>query len=119
MKPERERALIEASRRNPFWICVIIFVALAGDYGLRLSNLFQQRRQLEQTQLVQTQNLGALAEAQQLEGRLEALSLELIQVAATNRTAKQIVQDFNIQWAPAAASAAPAGLTVPATKSVC
>jgi hypothetical protein len=52
--------------------------------------------------------VGTLAQARQLEARLESLSLELLQVARTNAAAKQIVQDFNIQWTPGPAASVPA-----------
>ncbi|PYJ08933.1 MAG: hypothetical protein DME25_00075, partial [Verrucomicrobia bacterium] len=65
------------------------------------------RSQLHQAELMQAQNAGALAQAQRLEGQLEALSLDLLQLAKTNAAAKQIVQDFNIQWNPGPAAAAP------------
>ena len=111
MNADQERTLRESSRRNPFWVCLTVFLLLACDYGNRLSNLLGQREQLNQVLLMQSQNLGALAQARQIETRLESLSLDLLQVAKTNATAKQIVQDFNIQWNPnpAAALPAPAG----------
>ena len=108
MNPDKERTLLELSGRNPFWVCFILFLLLAGDYGFRLVNLLNQREQLHQTMLLQAQNLGSLAQARQLEGRLEALSLELLQVARTNAAAKQIVQEFNIQWTPGPAAPLPA-----------
>jgi hypothetical protein len=85
-----------------------VFVLLGCDYGFRLVNLWDQREQLSQAVLMQAQNAGALAQARQLEARLEALSLELLQVAKTNAAAKQIVQDFNIQWTPGPAASVPA-----------
>ena len=111
MNTEKEKTLLELARRNPFWICLAVFLALACDQGFRLAGQKEQRDQLTQAQLMQAQNLSALIEAQQLETRLQSLSLELLQVAKTNVLAKQIVQDFNIQWnpgpaAPAAANAA-------------
>src|SRR6266496_1282204 len=106
MNADKEKTLIELSRRNPFWICLIVFTLLAADHGFGLVNRIQQRQQLEHTQLVQTQNMDALNQARQLEARLEGLSLELLQIAATNSTAKQIVQEFNIQWNPRPAAAA-------------
>ena len=94
MNTEKEKTLREAAQRNPFWVCFIVFLLQAGDYGYRMANLLQQRTQL--------------AQARQLEARLEALSLELLQVAKTNAAAKQIVQDFNIQWTPGQAASSPA-----------
>jgi hypothetical protein len=108
MNADKQKVLTDMSRRSPFWICFTVFLLLAGDYGLRLANLVDQREQLYQASLKQAQNAGALAQAQQLEKRLEALSLDLLQVAKTNTTAKQIVQDFNIQWTPSPAASAPA-----------
>jgi hypothetical protein len=107
MNPDKQKTLTELSRRNPFWACLMVFLLLACDYSLRLVNLLDQREQLNQAVLMQAQNVGALVQAQQLERRLEALSLELLQVAKTNATAKQIVQDFNIQWTPGPAAPVP------------
>src|SRR5262245_10482181 len=109
MNADKERALLELARRNPFWICLVVFLALAADQAFRLQAQWEQREQLNQARLMQAQNVSALVEAQQLETRLQSLSLDLLQLAKTNSVAKQIVQDFNIQWnpAPAAAPAAP------------
>ncbi len=88
-------------------------IAQAGqsDAALRqllakLAAQIDQRKQLNQARLMQEQNRSALIQAQQLETRLQLLSLELLQVAKTNGLAKQIVQDFNIQWNPGPAAAA-------------
>lgn len=105
MNTDKQKTLMEQPRRNPFWACLIVFVLLACDYGFRLVSLWDQREQLSQAWIMQTQNTGTLKQAQQLEARLESLSLELLQVAKTNATAKQIVQDFNIQWTPPSAAA--------------
>ena len=115
MNADKQKALAELSRRSPFGICLVVFLLLACDYGFRLVGLWNQRAQLNQALLRQVQNAGALTQAQQMERRLEALSLELLQVAKTNAAAKQIVQDFNIQWTPgpAAPVAAPAATNQP------
>ncbi len=83
-----------------FWPCLIVFVCLAVDYGFRLSEQLEQRTQLTNARLMQAQNQGALAQVQQLNTRLEALSLDLIALAQTNAAARQIVQEFNIRWNP-------------------
>jgi hypothetical protein len=123
MNAEKGKAFKEMAQRNPFWVCFVVFLLLACDYGFRLGNLIQQRNQLDQARLMQAQNSGALAQARQLEARLEALSLDLLQVARTNAAARQIVQDFNIQWtpnpiapSPAASSAAPGVPPPPASQ---
>jgi hypothetical protein len=108
MNAEKGRAMKEPEQHSPFWICFIVFLLLASDYGFRLHNLLQQRTQLDRARIMQAQNAGALEQARQLEARLEALSLDLMQVAKTNATAKKIVQDFNIQWTPAPAAPSPA-----------
>ena len=115
MNADKQKALAELSRRSPFGICLVVFLLLACDYGFRLVGLWNQRAQLNQALLRQVQNAGALTQAQQMERRLEALSLELLQVAKTNAAAKQIVQDFNIQWTPgpAAPVLAPAATNQP------
>ena len=108
MNPDKQKTLTELSRRSPFWICFAVFLLLACDYGFRLVGLWNQRAQLNQALLTQVQNAGALTQAQQMERRLESLSLDLLQVAKTNAAAKQIVQDFNIQWTPSSAAPVPA-----------
>jgi hypothetical protein len=108
MNMDKQKTLPEASRGNPFGVCLVVFSLLACDYGYRLVNLWDQREQLNQAQLMQAQNVGALAQARQLEARLESFSLDLLQVAKTNAAAKQIVQDFNIQWSPGPAASVPA-----------
>ncbi len=116
MSVDKQRAVLEASRWNPFWVCFVVFLLLACDYGYRLANLVGQRDQLNQALLMQTQNAGSLAQARQLETRLEALSLELLQVAKTNAAAKQVVQEFNIQWNPGPSAPALPAATRPAPK---
>ena len=110
MNADKEKALFELNNRSPFWACLAVFLALACDQGFRLAAQLDQRDQLSQARLMQQQNLGVLREAQQLEVRLQSLSLDLLSVAATNAMAKQIVQDFNIQWNPGPASAQPAAV---------
>lgn len=120
MNQDRERALLELVRRNPFWVCLLVFAALAADSGFRLFNTIRQRQQLDDARIVQAQNAGRMREvidqAPRLEAKLQALSLDLLQVARTNPTAAQIVQDFKIEWNPGpAASVSP--LTPPSSAS--
>lgn len=107
MNADKQKTLAESSRRNPFWVCFMVFTLLACDYGYRLVNLLDQREQLNQAALTQAQHADTLAQARKLEARLEAFSLELLQVAKTNAVAKQITQDFNIQWNPNPAASVP------------
>ena len=111
MNTEKDKALTEMTRHSPFWVCFAVFLVLGCDNGLRLTNLLEQRTQLDRARLMQAQNSVGLAQARQLEARLEALSLDLLQIAQTNATAKKIVQDFSIQWSPSpgASVEAPAG----------
>jgi hypothetical protein len=115
MNPDKQKALAELTRRGPFWACFLVFTVLACDYGFRLSNLLGQRDQLNTAMLNQARNAGTLTQAQELERRLEAFSLDLLQAAKTNANAKQIIQEFNIQWTPgpAATSAPPAAIPQP------
>jgi len=124
VNPDRERALLELTRRNPFWPCVVVFGLLAVDSGFRLANSVQQRNQLDEAERVQLQNLGqmrqTLVQLPQIEERLKALSLDLMQVATTNAAADQIVREFNIQWTPgpegfASPSALPPVMPAPVT----
>jgi hypothetical protein len=102
---DRDHALIELTRRNPFWVCLLVFALLAADTGFRLANSVRQRGQLDQAQLVQAQNVGrmssTLSQLPQIEAKLQALSVELVQLAKTNANAAQLVREFNIQWNPA------------------
>ena len=100
MNADDKRTLAESVRRNPFWICLAIFALLACERGFQLMAQLDQRQQLEQTLLLQARNQSQLAQAKQLEGRLEALSVDLVHMSQTNATARKIVQDFNIQWSP-------------------
>jgi hypothetical protein len=100
MNPDKQKALADLTRRGPFWICFILFLLLACDYGFRFANLMDQRQRLNQAMLNLAQNSGTLEQAQELERRLESLSLELLEIAKTNANARQIVRDFNIQWNP-------------------
>ena len=111
MNQDRDRALIELTRHNPFWVCLLVFGLLAVDYGFRLAASARQRKQLDEAQFVQAQNVGrmssTLQQLPQIEARLQALSLDLIQVAKTNAVAGQIVREFNIQWNPGPESLLP------------
>ena len=111
MNAEKEKALFELARRNPYWICLVVFLALAAEQVIRLQAQLAQRDQLNQAKLIQTQNVSTLYEAQQLETRLQSVSLDLLQLAKTNPVAKQIVTDFNIQWNPAPTPPGPTGAT--------
>ena len=100
MNADKQKALGDLSRRSPFWVCLVVFLLLTCDYGFRLVNLLNQREQMNQMLLGQVRNENTLAQAQQLERRLEALSLDLLQVGKTNAAARQVIQEFNIQWTP-------------------
>jgi hypothetical protein len=105
---DRDRALLELTQRSPFWVCLLVFALLAADTGFRLASSVALRKQLDEAQLMQAQNVGrmssTLAQLPQIEANLRALSLDLFQVAKTNATAAQIVREFNIQWTPPAES---------------
>ena len=90
MNADKQKTLVDSSRRNPFWVCFVLFALLACDYGYRLVNLLDQREQLNQALLMQAQNVGTLKQAQQLEARLESFSLELLQVAKTDRKSTRL-----------------------------
>jgi hypothetical protein len=117
---DREHSVPEAGHRNPFWVCLVVFLALTVDGGFRFSRLLEQRRQLGQMQLAQAVNLGrispALAQAQQLETKLQAVSLDLIRVARTNTPAAQLVREFNIQFTSGADASATTASTNAATR---
>lgn len=96
----------EAPRYNPFWVCLLVFLALGVDSGLRCAALMNQRQQIREAQFAQPENITKLAQLNQdraqTETVLQAFSLDLLQVAQTNAIARQIVQEFSIQWTPPA-----------------
>jgi hypothetical protein len=106
--------------QNPFLVCLVVFLALAVDNGVRLSKLLEQRRQIDAQQLNLDQNAAqfapTLSQEPQLEAKLQAFSAELLLVASTNDAAKQIVQEFSIQWTPGPNSPGPAPVSPPAGK---
>lgn len=116
-----ERALPDTSRQSPFWICLIVFATLAVDAGFRLAKALDQRQQLDRARLNQAATVGrlasALAQMPQLEARLQAISVDLIQLGRTNATAAQLIREFNISWTPGAEGAAlgASGTNPPAT----
>ena len=116
---ERERAALEATRRSPFWVCLLVFLALAIEGGARLARQIEQRQQLGQMQLNQAATVGrlsaVLAQAPQTEAKLQSISMDLIQVARTNALAAQRVREFNISWTPPSGSAADGAAARPAT----
>ena len=105
MIPNKDNRSAQLSGYNPFWVCFAVFLLLAGDYGFRFAGLLDQRQQLTRAARLQAQNADALSQAQQMEARLEALSLDLLQVARTNAAARSVVEEFNIQWNPKSAAA--------------
>lgn len=111
MTADHERAPLEATRRSPFWICLVVFAALAVDAGFRLAKVLDQRQQLERARLNQAVTVGrlsnALAQTPQLEAKLQAISVDLIQLGRTNATAAQLIREFNIAWTPGKETAAP------------
>jgi hypothetical protein len=96
--------------RNPFWACAAVFLVLAVDAGLRFYSLLQGHAQLRAAARTQEQNRPhvslALAQAAQIEARLRPFTLELLELAKTNAAARQIVQEFKIQWTPPEAARA-------------
>ncbi|PWU10560.1 MAG: hypothetical protein C5B50_25155 [Verrucomicrobia bacterium] len=108
MNSDEKRTLSEALRRNPFWICLIVFSLLAVERGVTLMRMLDVRQQLEQATLAQARKQGAVYQTQQLDSRVNAFGFELIQMGRTNATAQKIVQDLGIQWSgPGPAGAAP------------
>lgn len=101
-----QKNVIEPRRFSPFWVCLLVFLALGVESGIRFAGLVSQRQQLRDAQFAQPQNISKLAqlsqEREQQEAVLQSLSLDLLQVAQTNTIARQIVQEFNIQWTPPA-----------------
>lgn len=107
-----------AARYSPFWACLLVFALVGADAAFRLVASARQRKQLDALTLQQQQEIGRLRPLLQslneVETRLQNLSLELLHMSQTNATAAQIVRDFGIQWTPAAGAAPAAAVTAPA-----
>jgi hypothetical protein len=111
-KPVRRRDDSPVAAQNLFWVLLILFLALASDYATRLVGIKQQHDTLVRVRTEQAQNINRIGAIQNEEAKVQALAVELVQMARTNAEAKRIVEQFNIQWtpdtnAPAAASAVP------------
>lgn len=87
-----------------FWILAALIIALSIDYGVRAVVLWNQRGQLHQAQANQTKNISQLNQAGDMEMKLRALSIGLVELGKTNADAKKIVQEFGIQWTPPAST---------------
>jgi hypothetical protein len=109
MNADRDRALHEQLRRNPFWVCLLVFGVLAVDSGMRFSRLIAQRQQLSQMEIAQATTIGqmsdALAQLPTVEAKLQALSVDLLRMAGTNAAAARIAREFSIQWTPGKSNA--------------
>ena len=94
----------EPKNYSPFWVCLFVFLAIGVDSGLRFSALAKQRGQLSTAEADKEKNSKRLdqviAQGQQIEQRLQALAIDLRLMGETNGLARQIVQEFQIQWAP-------------------
>lgn len=118
MNPE---APTPPARANPFAVCLLVFTVLAVDAGFRLAKAFEQRGNLLRAQANQKANVDraakALAQSEELEAKLQAVSVDLLQLGRTNAIAAQLIREFNISWTPGIETAAPASLsaTNPAT----
>ena len=106
MNSDPSSAPLEASRHHPFWVCLLVFAALATDAGFRLTKTLDQREQLGRTKASQAAILNrlsaALAQLPQFESKLQAISVDLIQLGRTNAVAAQLIREFNINWTPGA-----------------
>jgi hypothetical protein len=100
---------------NPFWVCLLVFLALAVDASFRLAKAWEQRGHLQQARVTQKANVeraaNALAQTDKLEIKLQAVSIDLLQLGRTNATAAQLIREFNISWTPGTETAAPASLS--------
>ena len=110
MKPAPQNPV---PNRNPFWACLLVFAALGLNAGMQLDELLAQRGNMARAHASQDQeivkNMDALKQQPQVEARLQALTVDLIQVAHTNSRAAQIVQEFGVSWAPPAQTNSAAG----------
>lgn len=101
----------------PFVGLLAILIALSTANILQTLNLIQQRANLQDISgRADTMVPEAKVLQSQIEPRLELFSRDLVQMASTNESARQLVQQFGITWTPtsssdtnrAAASAQPA-----------
>jgi len=103
---------IGTPEQNFFWVVLVLLIVFGLDAAFRLSDLWEQRNQLDRARLAQAQNLGSLVDGQQAQARLQMLSLDLLQMATTNETAKKIVQEFNIKFSPTPVASPPQAVSI-------
>ncbi|MDK3160281.1 hypothetical protein QPK87_27525 [Kamptonema cortianum] len=95
---------------TPFTAILIILVALIVVYGLQFRTIINQRSMIKNAN-VELSNVMPQAEA--LNNTMVAISQDLLAMAPTNQSARQIITEFRIQAvqnpnAPAQQQAAPA-----------
>ncbi|MDD2710248.1 MAG: hypothetical protein PHV34_19875 [Verrucomicrobiae bacterium] len=82
---------------SPFWPLTMVFLALVVGYSIQLSGFLDQRKKLQMTETGLKQ---AMPQVQILNGKLRAVSLDLVKLAPNNPNARQIVAEFGIQFTP-------------------
>ena len=79
---------------SSFWAVGLVFVVLSVIYTINIVNLYGRREKLEN---LMAEYKRYVPRAKIIDATLNGLSGDIIDMAATHPTAKQIVNDFKIQ----------------------
>ncbi len=85
--------------RSPFGVLAVVFTALLIGYATQFWGLARQNRQLRRFDASLEQ---ALPRARVISDKLQAVSKDLVDLAAISPAARQIVNEFEIRLAPPA-----------------
>lgn len=109
MSEENYTLPVTEKKYTPFSAILIILIALVVVYGLQLRTILNQRSMIKNANLELT---NVMPQAEALNNTMVAISQDLLGMAPTNQTARQIINEFRIQavqnsnGAPQAAPAA-------------
>lgn len=85
---------MEQENYSPFWICLVVFIAIFATGISQSTALFEQREMVK----VAEKNTAQIAEKYKTaQTKIENLAKDLVALSATNENAKKIVQEFNIK----------------------
>ncbi|MBM3821634.1 MAG: hypothetical protein FJ404_01890 [Verrucomicrobia bacterium] len=106
MEPTSHASHGHETPATPFLGLMAVLISLLVANVLQTLNLIGQRGEMLQAQKRQVAMLPEARLLQsQIEPRLELFSRDLVQMSATNDTARQLVNHFGITWTPNPAAA--------------
>lgn len=85
---------IRSNGYSPFWPIAMVFLALMIGYSIQLWGLVAQYRQLKSSE---TSLTAVMPQVQVINGTLQNVSQNLLDLSTTDPVAKQLVNEFNIR----------------------